>query len=640
MKDGFVKIACATPDLRVADCVYNTDRMLELIREAHDRGVKILCFPELSITGYTCGDLFLQTALIKSAEESLLRLVKETKALEIISIVGLPFAHDGRLYNCAAVIYKGDILGIVPKTHIPNYGEFYEARHFASGMPVQYDVRVGEYEPIFGTNQLFCCGNEPDLIFGVEICEDVWVADTPSVRLAQNGAVILFNLSASDEIIGKAEYRTMLVKAKSGSLLCAYAYADAGIGESTQDMVFAGHNMIAENGSVLAASKLFSGGLTVADVDISRLHQERRRTSTWQGISGNDDTAYYRNYFTMTLEDDMSDRYIPPHPFVPSEKDILDARCEEILAIQATGLLTRLRHIGTKTAVVGLSGGLDSTLALIVMAHAFDRLGLARSGMITVTMPCFGTTDRTYSNACRLAQAYGATLREIRIEDSVRQHFRDIGQDESVHDVTYENGQARERTQILMDIANQRNGIVIGTGDLSELALGWATYNGDHMSMYGVNASIPKTLVRYLVAYEANHSEGILKQVLLDVLDTPVSPELLPPKADGTIAQKTEDLVGPYELHDFFLYYVVRQGFAPGKIFRMAKRAFAGVYGEAEILKWERNFYRRFFSQQFKRSCLPDSPKVGSVTLSPRSDWRMPSDASVRIWMQELDELA
>lgn len=639
MKDGFVKIACASPELKVADCVYNTDRILDLVREAYDRGVKIVCFPELSITGYTCGDLFLQNTLLRSAEESLLRLVEETKELEIISIVGLPLVYDDRLYNCAAVVYKGDILGIVPKTHIPNYGEFYEARHFAAGEPTQYTVCIGDFTPTFGTNQIFCCENGPDLIFGVEICEDVWVADTPSVKLAQNGAVILFNLSASDEIIGKAEYRTMLVKARSGSLFCAYAYADAGIGESTQDMVFAGHDLIAENGSVLAGSKLFSSGLTIADVDISRLHHERRRSSTWQSVSKNDDTEYYRDLFTMTLPDDMSDRYIPPHPFVPSEKDILDARCEEILAIQATGLLTRLRHVGTKTAVVGLSGGLDSTLALIVMAHAFDRLGLERSGMVTVTMPCFGTTDRTYANACRLAKAYGATLREIRIEDSVRQHFRDIGQDESVHDVTYENGQARERTQILMDIANQLNGIVIGTGDLSELALGWATYNGDHMSMYGVNASIPKTLVRYLVAYEAGHADGLLKEVLLDILDTPVSPELLPPEKDGTITQKTEDLVGPYELHDFFLYYMVRQGFAPGKIFRMAQKAFAGQFTDAEILKWEKVFYRRFFSQQFKRSCLPDSPKVGSVTLSPRGDWRMPSDASVRIWLQELDEL-
>ncbi len=640
MRDGFVKIACATPDLKVADCDYNTDRMLDLIREAHGKGVKIVCFPELSITSYTCGDLFLQSKLIQSAEDNLLRLTDETRDLEIISIVGLPFCYANHLYNCAAVVYKGDILGIVPKTHIPNYGEFYEARHFAKGEPTDYTVNVGEHKPTFGTNQIFRCEDLASLTFGVEICEDVWVGDTPSVKLAQNGAVLIFNLSASDEIIGKSDYRRMLVKSKSGSLLCAYAYADAGIGESTQDMVFAGHNLIAENGSVLAESKLFRTGLTIADVDLFRLTRERARMSTWQSVPMDRDEEYYINVFHMEQTETILDRYIPPHPFVPSDKGILDARCEEILSIQAVGLMTRLRHIGTKTAVVGLSGGLDSTLALIVMAHAFDMLGLDRSGMLTVTMPCFGTTDRTYSNACRLADAYGATLREIRIQDSVRQHFKDIGQDENVHDVTYENGQARERTQVLMDIANQQNGIVIGTGDLSELALGWATYNGDHMSMYGVNASIPKTLVRYLVAYEANRSDGVLKEVLLDILDTPVSPELLPPEKDGTIAQKTEHLVGPYELHDFFLYYMVRMGFAPGKIFRMAKKAFAGVYTDAVILQWERTFYRRFFSQQFKRSCLPDSPKVGSVTLSPRGDWRMPSDASASVWLKELDKLA
>ena len=590
MRDGFVKIACATPDLKVADCDYNTDRMLDLIREAHGKGVKIVCFPELSITSYTCGDLFLQSKLIQSAEDNLLRLTDETRDLEIISIVGLPFCYANHLYNCAAVVYKGDILGIVPKTHIPNYGEFYEARHFAKGEPTDYTVNVGEHKPTFGTNQIFRCEDLASLTFGVEICEDVWVGDTPSVKLAQNGAVLIFNLSASDEIIGKSDYRRMLVKSKSGSLLCAYAYADAGIGESTQDMVFAGHNLIAENGSVLAESKLFRTGLTIADVDLFRLTRERVRMSTWQSVPMDRDEEYYINVFHMEQTETILDRYIPPHPFVPSDKGILDARCEEILSIQAVGLMTRLRHIGTKTAVVG--------------------------------------------------DAYGATLREIRIQDSVRQHFKDIGQDENVHDVTYENGQARERTQVLMDIANQQNGIVIGTGDLSELALGWATYNGDHMSMYGVNASIPKTLVRYLVAYEANRSDGVLKEVLLDILDTPVSPELLPPEKDGTIAQKTEHLVGPYELHDFFLYYMVRMGFAPGKIFRMAKKAFAGVYTDAVILQWERTFYRRFFSQQFKRSCLPDSPKVGSVTLSPRGDWRMPSDASASVWLKELDKLA
>ncbi len=635
MKDGFVKIACATPDLKVADCDYNADKMLELIDEAYDRGVKIICFPELSMTGYTCGDLFLQNVLLESAKENLLRMAETLNGREIIAIVGLPLSFMDKLYNCAAVLYNSRILGIVPKVNLPNYSEFYEARHFSPGIESAYQLMIGDTEAPFGINQVFRCENYTPLTFGVEICEDLWVGDTPSTKLVQNGCALIFNLSASDEIIGKAEYRRTIIKAKSGSLACAYAYADAGIGESTQDMVFAGHNIIAENGSILTESRLFASGLTIADIDVDRLCDEHRRLTTWKSL----DDDYYNIDFNMKLTDTKLDRYIAPHPFVPSDKTVLDARCEEILSIQAVGLMTRLRHIGCKTAVVGLSGGLDSTLALIVMRHAFDMLGLDPSGMIAVTMPCFGTTDRTYTNACKLAKTYGATLREIRIQESVRQHFADIGHDESVHDITYENGQARERTQILMDIANQMNGIVIGTGDLSELALGWATYNGDHMSMYGVNVSIPKTLVRYLTAYEANRSEGELKEVLLDILDTPVSPELLPPDENGRIAQKTEDLVGPYELHDFFLYYHVRMGCTPSKIFRMARHAFAGKYDDMTILKWEKKFYWRFFSQQFKRSCLPDGPKVGSVTLSPRGDWRMPSDASAHIWIKELERV-
>ncbi|MBR7085337.1 MAG: NAD(+) synthase, partial [Oscillospiraceae bacterium] len=464
----------------------------------------------------------------------------------------------------------------------------------------------------------------------------LWTADTPSVKLAQNGANLIFNLSASDEIIGKADYRRTIIKAKSGSLLCAYAYADAGVGESTQDMTFAGHNLIAENGSVLAESKLFESGLTIADIDVSRLASEKRRMNTFQSKNTEE---FHSVEVYLPLTETKLERYISPLPFVPSDRVVLDSRCEEILKIQAIGLATRLKHIGCKTAVVGLSGGLDSTLALIVMTHAFDILGLDRSGILAVTMPCFGTTDRTYTNACRLAEAYGAELKEIDIKESVRQHFKDIGQDESNHDVVYENGQARERTQILMDIANQRNGIVIGTGDLSELALGWATYNGDHMSMYAVNASVPKTLVRYLVAYEAGHTETTLQTVLQDILDTPVSPELLPPDETGNIAQKTEDLVGPYELHDFFLYYMLRFGCKPSKIFRMAKHAFSGKYSDDIILKWEKKFYWRFFSQHFKRSCLPDAPKVGSVTLSPRGDFRMPSDACANIWLKELEQM-
>ena len=640
MKDGFVKIACATPQLKVADCVYNTDRILELVREAYDRSVKIVCFPELCITGYTCGDLFLQEALISAAEEQLARLAEETAGLDIVIIVGLPYDYDDKLYNCAAVLYRGELKGLVPKQHLPNYGEFYERRHFTPGGRTTYLIDTAISEDVkFGTDQVFLC-TEAGLLFGVEICEDLWVADPPSVGLARDGATLIFNLSCSDEIIGKADYRRMLVKSRSGSLLCAYAYADAGIGESTQDMVFAGHNIICENGSTLAESKLFSNGLTVADIDIQRLTNERRRTSTWDCEATFSGREYDIIHIDLPVTETPLDRDIAPHPFVPSDKQVLDDRCEEILAIQSVGLATRLQHIGCKNAVVGLSGGLDSTLALIVMRHAFDRLGLDPSGMRAVTMPCFGTTDRTYTNACKLAAAYGATLKEINIEKSVRQHFADIGHDERVHDVTYENGQARERTQILMDVANQCGGIVVGTGDLSELALGWATYNGDHMSMYGVNSSIPKTLVRYLVAYEAAHAKGELRDVLLDILDTPVSPELLPPDKDGQIAQKTEDLVGPYELHDFFLYYHVRMGFTPGKIFRLARHAFEGVYDRETILKWQKKFYWRFFSQQFKRSCLPDGPKVGSVTLSPRGDWRMPSDASAAVWIAALEEAA
>lgn len=635
MKDGFIKIACATPELKVADCDYNADKIIELVNEAHQKGVKVVCFPELSLTGYTCGDLFLQSALLNSAEKNLLRIANETAEMEIISIVGLPFAYVNKLYNCASVIYKGEILGIIPKTNIPNYGEFYEARHFTKGSESDYDTIINGKSITFGTNQIFECNDMSGFTFGVEICEDLWVGDTPSVKLARNGATIIFNLSASDEIIGKSEYRRTIVKAKSGSLICAYAYADAGIGESTTDMVFAGHNIIAENGSVLSESKLFENGLKIADVDVYKLIHERKKSTTWIY----NDYNYTINTFDMNISENNLFRTFPQTPFVPSAKSDLDQRCEEILNIQSVGLMTRLRHIGCKDVVLGLSGGLDSTLALIVCVHAFDMLGLDRKGIHTITMPCFGTTDRTYNNACRLAKSYGASLEEINIKESVNQHFRDISHNQNIHDVTYENSQARERTQILMDKANQYGGIVIGTGDLSELALGWATYNGDHMSMYAVNASIPKTLVRWLVSYEANISEDFLKSVLLDVLDTPVSPELLPPDESGKISQKTEDLVGPYELHDFFLYYMMRFGFSPSKIFRMACLSFRDKYSPQIIMKWEKKFYWRFFSQQFKRSCLPDAPKVGSVTLSPRGDWRMPSDASVHIWIKELEEI-
>lgn len=635
MKDGFIKIACISPDLKVADCFYNCNKIIESITNAYESNVKICLFPELSITGYTCADLFLQSSLLDEAKSNLCRIALNTKTLDIISIVGFPYAFMNSLYNCAAVIYKGSIIGIIPKSNIPNYGEYYEARHFSQGIEkIEYINLNGQSVP-FGVNQLFQCKEMPEFIFGVEICEDLWVGTSPSVKLSESGATMIFNLSASNEIIGKSEYRRTIVKAKSGSLLCIYAYADAGIGESTTDMVFSGHNLIAENGKILAESNLFKNSMITADVDVLKIAGERRKSNTCS-YTNNDYTIIK---FSMKPVETKLTRKFSRLPFVPSSKSSLDSRCTEILYIQSVGLMSRLNHIKAKNAVLGLSGGLDSTLALIVTVKAFKMLKLNTENITAVTMPCFGTTDRTYQNACRLADAYNVTLREINIRTSVLQHFKDIGHDESIHDVTYENAQARERTQVLMDIANQSNGIVIGTGDLSELALGWATYNGDHMSMYAVNSSIPKTLIKHIINYEASSSDESLRNILLDILDTPVSPELLPPSENGSISQKTEDLIGPYELHDFFLYYMVRFGFSPKKIFRIASIAFKDVYEKDIILKWEKVFYKRFFSQQFKRSCLPDGPKVGSVTLSPRGDFRMPSDASVETWLKELENI-
>lgn len=620
MKDGFIRIAAATPTIRVADCSFNAQSIVSLASQAALNNASAALFPELCITGYTCGDLFLQRRLLDAAEDALGVIVESTAALDMLVVVGLPLRCGGKLYNCAAVCKNGAVLGFIPKENIPNYSEFYEARHFTSGKG------LSDFIPRFNApvgKMLFSCGDIPELIVGIEICEDLWVTTPPSNLLCENGATVILNPSASDEIIGKGDYRRSLCTGQSARLICGYAYADAGFGESTQDMVFGGHNLICDNGMIVSESKKFSSGITYGEIDLFRLDSERRRMNTF--IRRDDNIP--RVSFALTPKKLELTRKYPRTPFVPTDKNDLYSRCEEILTMQATGLMTRLNHIGCKTAVLGLSGGLDSTLALIVTAHAFDMLGLDRRGIIAVTMPCFGTTSRTKSNACKLAEAYGSSLREIDISASVRQHFSDIGQDESCCDVTYENGQARERTQVLMDIANKENGIVIGTGDLSELALGWATYNGDHMSMYGVNASVPKTLVRYLVAYERSNNDGILAEVLGDVLDTPVSPELLPP-TDGVISQKTEDIVGPYELHDFFLYYFVRCTFSPEKILRIAVQAFAGQYDSETVRKWLDIFLRRFFSQQFKRSCLPDSPKIGSVTLSPRSDFRMPSDAS------------
>ena len=637
MQDGFVKIAAATPDLRVADCAYNASEIVKLAKQAAAKGAHLVVFPELCLTGYTCGDLFLQRTLLDGAVAALDTVCRETAALNAAVVVGLPLVHQGKLFNVAAVLCGGKIEGIVPKQFIPNYSEFYEARHFVSGagVPFQTISLLGQ-DTLFagGEPLLFQCADMPEFTLGVEICEDLWVANPPSTRLAQAGATVIVNLSASDEIIGKASYRRDLVRQQSARLLCAYLYADAGFGESTQDLVFAGHDLIAENGALLAESRLFDRGVIYADIDVQRLTHERRRMNTF---------VTEQNPAVAALPvhpgaNDLTDRTFPRTPFVPASKALRDERCEEILSLQATGLATRLRHTHAKTAVVGLSGGLDSTLALIVLVHAFDMLGLDRKGILAVTMPCFGTTARTKGNAEKLADAYGVTLETVDIKAAVDQHFSDIGQSKDDLSVTFENGQARMRTLVLMNLANKTGGMVVGTGDLSELALGWATYNGDHMSMYGVNASIPKTLVRYLVAYEADRTMGELSDVLYDVLDTPVSPELLPPK-DGEISQKTEDLVGPYELHDFFLYYMLRFGYPPRKIYRIARKTFAGVYDDATIKKWLVTFVRRFFTQQFKRSCLPDGPKVGTVTLSPRGDWRMPSDACAALWLSEAESL-
>ena len=637
MRDGFVKVAAGTPKIRVADCDYNAGQIIALMKDAAARGVKILALPELCITGYTCGDLFLQDTLLDGAERALGRILEETKELNLFAAVGLPIRYRNKLYNCSAVIQNGNILGLIPKTHIPNYGEFYEARWFTSGDDMgatDYCIPFAGQESVeFSAGMVFRCVDLPELVVGVEICEDLWALDPPSNRLAAEGVTLMLNLSASDEVAGKADYRRSLVMSQSARLVCGYIYADAGEGESSTDLVFAGHNMIAENG-VLLAENQFHTGLTVSELDVKRLAYERRRINTFPASCRD----VYPNYFTLKPVDTPLTRPISPTPFIPADETRRAERCEEILKIAALGLKKRLEHTNASCAVVGLSGGLDSTLAILITAKAFDLLGRDRKGILAVTMPCFGTTRRTRSNAELLAAELGTDFREVNIGAAVERHFADIGQSMEDHSVTFENGQARERTQVLMDLANQRGGLVIGTGDLSELALGWATYNGDHMSMYGVNASIPKTLVRHLVAWEADRLGGRAGEVLRDILDTPVSPELLPPK-DGEIAQKTEDLVGPYELHDFFLYYAIRWGFRPRKVFRLAVYALGGRYGRDTLLKWLKNFYRRFFSQQFKRSCLPDGPKVGSVALSPRGDWRMPSDAVAKLWLDELEEI-
>ena len=635
MRDGFITVACGTPKLRLADCDYNAEQTFTLMRKAEKAGAKVLVLPELGLTGYTCGDLFYQDALLRGAEQALATVLEATRNLEVVTAVGLPLRVNNKLYNCAAIIQKGTVLGVVPKTHLPNYSEFYEKRQFAAAPEENGTVTLFGKSVPFGNKLVFRCSTMPDLALGFEICEDMWAPCSPAVDLTAAGATVVGNLSASNDIIGKDSYRRQLVTMQSAKLVCGYVYTSCGEGESSSDVVFGAHQMIAENGTLLAERR-FDGGLLVSEVDVQKLCYERRRTQMFDQAP-----AVWEVPFALTVSPTKLTRYVAPQPFVPEGKEDRDARCREILLIASLGLKQRLEHTGAKTAVVGLSGGLDSTLAVLITGLAMKMLDRPMTDIVAVTMPCFGTTDRTRNNAVILAEQMGATLRTVDISNSVRSHFKDIGHDMEDHSVTFENGQARERTQVLMDIANQSGGIVIGTGDLSELALGWCTYNGDHMSMYAVNCSIPKTLVRHLVGYLARDNakkDEALHDVLEDILDTPVSPELLP-AVQGQISQKTEDLVGSYELHDFFLYYMLRWGFSPRKVYRLAVYALGGKYSREVILKWLKTFYRRFFSQQFKRNCVPDGPKVGSVALSPRGDWRMPSDAKMNLWQAELETL-
>ena len=642
MKDRFVRVAAVTPEIAVADPAANATEIARWMEECAKQDVKVAVFPELCLSGYTCGDLFLQSSLIWGVEEALSWLLRVSANYDCLFFVGLPWTVNGKLYNCVAALFEGRLVGVVPKKQIPNHGEFSEGRYFAPAFEKTIEVSfpnvLGDpYSVPVGTNLLFTCDNLYGLTIGVQIGEALWGVKSQDEDLIQAGATVILNAAADIETTGKADYRRDLVRLQSAKGVCGYVFANAGEGESTTDLVFSGHNVIAENGRVLAESARFATGITVTEIDLDRIDGDRRRKSTFDAVETDRYTYIpFGYYFLPELE---LTRTIEPSPFVPKEEEARKKRCEEIVQIQAMGLKTRMKKIGAKKAVVGVSGGLDSTLALLITARAFDLLGLPRNGILAVTMPCFGTTDRTYNNACVMAETLGCELREVNIKAAVKQHFRDIGHELNDLSVTFENAQARERTQVLMDLANKIGGLVIGTGDLSELALGWATYNGDHMSMYGVNGAIPKTLVRHLVIYFADTcGEAELSRVLYDVLDTPVSPELLPPK-DGKIAQKTEDLVGPYELHDFFMYYILRFGYTPRKIFRLAKVAFAGEYDEATIYKWLYTFYRRFFNQQFKRSCLPDGPKVGSVGVSPRGDLKMPSDASSQLWLKELEEV-
>lgn len=646
MQNGFIKVAAAIPSVKVADCSYNVQQIESLIAMAEGKGVEVIVFPELCITGYTCQDLFKQTLLLEQAETSVLMLLDFTRKLDIISIVGVPVVVGDLLLNCAAVIQKGDLLGLVPKTYLPNYSEFYEKRWFASSQDLQPSEIRFAGNKIVVTPQPTLFRTCDGAMFGVEICEDVWAPVPPSCNLALSGADIIFNLSASDELIGKHDYLKGLLAQQSARMISGYVYSGCGFGESTQDVVYGGNAIAYENGQLLAESERFAldSQLIITQIDVEKIRNERRTNSTYINAQRGHDSRIVNAHTVMPRDFELI-RDVDPHPFIPKTDD-MEKSCDEIFSIQVAGLAKRLVHTGCKTVVVGISGGLDSTLALLVCVRTFDKLQLSRKGIVGVTMPGFGTTDRTYNNAVNLMKSLGITLREISIADAVKQHFNDIGHDINVHDVTYENSQARERTQILMDLSNQLGALVIGTGDLSELALGWATYNGDHMSMYGVNAGVPKTLIKHLVKFVAmSEDSDETRSILLDIIDTPISPELIPADEAGNITQKTEDLVGPYELHDFFLYHIIRFGYRPSKIFMLARKAFDGsnpetpFYDDETIKKWLTIFLRRFFNQQFKRSCLPDGPKVGSVSLSPRGDWRMPSDASSALWLKECEQI-
>lgn len=646
MQNGFIKVAAAIPSVKVADCSYNVQQIESLIAMAEGKGVEVIVFPELCITGYTCQDLFKQTLLLEQAETSVLMLLDFTRKLDIISIVGVPVVVGDLLLNCAAVIQKGDLLGLVPKTYLPNYSEFYEKRWFASSQDLQPSEIRFAGNKIVVTPQPTLFRTCDGAMFGVEICEDVWAPVPPSCNLALSGADIIFNLSASDELIGKHDYLKGLLAQQSARMISGYVYSGCGFGESTQDVVYGGNAIAYEDGQIIAESERFAfdSQLIITQIDVEKIRNERRTNSTYINAQRGHDSRIVNAHTVMPRDFELI-RDVDPHPFIPKTDD-MEKSCDEIFSIQVAGLAKRLVHTGCKTVVVGISGGLDSTLALLVCVRTFDKLQLSRKGIVGVTMPGFGTTDRTYNNAVNLMKSLGITLREISIADAVKQHFNDIGHDINVHDVTYENSQARERTQILMDLSNQLGALVIGTGDLSELALGWATYNGDHMSMYGVNAGVPKTLIKHLVKFVAmSEDSDETRSILLDIIDTPISPELIPADEAGNITQKTEDLVGPYELHDFFLYHIIRFGYRPSKIFMLARKAFDGsnpeapFYDDETIKKWLTIFLRRFFNQQFKRSCLPDGPKVGSVSLSPRGDWRMPSDASSALWLKECEQI-